>query len=120
MLRFLADESCDWAVVRSPRDAGYDVLAVRDVAPGVEDELVMTLAAEEGRILLTEDKDFGRLAYASLGSSGGVVLLRFPIGARRQVASELVELVRARGSDLRGALAVVQPGRVRLRRLRRE
>ena len=28
MLRFLADESCDFAVVRALRSAGYDVFAV--------------------------------------------------------------------------------------------
>jgi hypothetical protein len=29
-LRFLADESCDFTVVRSLRAAGYDVLAVSE------------------------------------------------------------------------------------------
>ena len=30
---FLADESCDFAVVRALRGAGHDVLAVADVSP---------------------------------------------------------------------------------------
>ena len=30
-LRFLADESCDFAVVRALRGEGYDVLAVSEV-----------------------------------------------------------------------------------------
>jgi hypothetical protein len=33
-LRFLADESCDFAIVRALRAQGYDVLAVSVVQPG--------------------------------------------------------------------------------------
>jgi hypothetical protein len=32
-MKFLADESCDFAVVRTLRDAGYEVLAVSEVSP---------------------------------------------------------------------------------------
>ena len=32
---FLADESCDFVIVRALRAAGYDVKAVSDIAPGV-------------------------------------------------------------------------------------
>ncbi len=62
-MRFLADESCDFAVVRALRSKGFDVLAISEVCPGVEDQQVIELAKEEERILLTEDKDFGRFAY---------------------------------------------------------
>ena len=33
-MRFLADESCDFGMVRTLRGAGHDVLAVADVSPG--------------------------------------------------------------------------------------
>ena len=48
---FLADESCDFAVVRALRAAGHDVKAVSEVCPGVPDEEVMQIGIEEGRIL---------------------------------------------------------------------
>ena len=54
-MKFLADESCDFAVVRTLRDAGYEVLAISDVSPGASDDAVIALAAQENRILLTED-----------------------------------------------------------------
>lgn len=57
-MRFLADESCDFAVVRSLRDAGYDVLAIAEVLRGATDEEVADLPASQHRILNTEDKDF--------------------------------------------------------------
>ncbi len=63
-MRFLADESCDFAVVRALRAAGHDVLAIAELTPRAEDDAVTDLAVREERLLLTEDKDFGRLVYA--------------------------------------------------------
>lgn len=63
-MRFLADESCDFAVVTALRNAGHDITAIAESSPGVEDEVVLALARSEARVLLTEDKDFGLLAYA--------------------------------------------------------
>lgn len=39
-MRFLADESCDFAVVRALRAAGHDVLTARDVKPGGAKDLI--------------------------------------------------------------------------------
>ena len=58
-LRFLADESCDFAVVRALRAEGYDVLAVSEVMQRSDDRELIQQAYREKRILLTEDKDFG-------------------------------------------------------------
>jgi predicted nuclease of predicted toxin-antitoxin system len=116
-MRFLADENCDFAVVRALRAAGHDVLAVAEISPRAEDERVITLAVREARILLTEDKDFGRLVYANRPPTGGVLLLRFPASARTDLAGAVVELVRRRGEQLIGRFVVVQPGRVRISRI---
>lgn len=113
-MRFLADEGCDFAVVRALRAAGYDVLAVRDFAPGAPDEAVMAMAASEERVLLTEDKDFGQLVYAGSGRAHGVVFIRYPSSARAVVGPAVVEFVRKVGADLCGCFSVVQPGRARV------
>jgi predicted nuclease of predicted toxin-antitoxin system len=63
-VRFLADESCDYGVVRALRAAGYDVHAVSEVSPRADDTEVIAAAAREERIVLTEDRDFGQLVYA--------------------------------------------------------
>ena len=60
-MQFLADESCDFAVVRSLKDAGHDVVAVAEILRGASDEVVIDLAASKRRILITEDKDFGQV-----------------------------------------------------------
>lgn len=118
-MRFLADESCDFAVVRALRDAGFDVAAVGDASPGAEDDWVIDLAVREERMVITEDKDFGQLVYSEGRATGGVLLLRFPAPARAVMARSVVELVKQHGTRLTGRFVVLQPGRVRIGGLRR-
>ena len=98
-MRFLADESCDHAVVRALRAAGFDVLAVADVTPRATDEAVIELAARDGRVLLTEDKDFGQLVYALGHSTVGVILIRYPGDARQSLPPDVLRLVAEHGRD---------------------
>lgn len=76
-MRFLADESCDFAIVRRLREDGYDVVAVAEIAPRAEDNRVVDLAVRDRRILLTEDKDFGQLLYAHGQAAPGIIFLRY-------------------------------------------
>jgi predicted nuclease of predicted toxin-antitoxin system len=56
-MRFLADESCDFSVVRGLRSADHDVVAIAELSPREEDYSVMDRAVKDSRILITEDKD---------------------------------------------------------------
>jgi predicted nuclease of predicted toxin-antitoxin system len=64
-MRFLADESCDFRVIRALRAAGHEVTAVIEVMSGADDDAIIELAAREARIFVTEDRDFGQLVYAA-------------------------------------------------------
>jgi len=113
-MRFLADENCDFSVVRALRAEGHDVVSVSDVSPRAEDSDVIRLAVKEKRILITEDKDFGQLVYAHRLQTLGVIFMRFPVSTRRQISREVVKLVRQQGEKLIGCFVTVQPGRVRI------
>lgn len=115
-MRFLADESCDFTVVRALREPGHDVTAVAEINPGVDDEIVMALAHSESRILLTEDKDFGQLAYAGDQRTGGIVLIRYPSASRNVLGQAVVDVVGELGDRLIGAFVVIEPGRARVSR----
>lgn len=90
-------------------------MAVAEIFPRALDDDVIDVAVREGRVLLTEDKDFGQLVYASARLSAGVILIRFPGAMRGQLPGMVLNLVRER-EDLAGCFAVVQPGRIRVRR----
>jgi predicted nuclease of predicted toxin-antitoxin system len=64
-----------WYALRS---AKHDVVAIAEVSPRAEDDDVRERAVSDERILITEDKDFGQLVYASMRRTGGVVF-----GSRR-------------------------------------
>ena len=115
-LRFLADESCDFAVVRALRAAGFDVLAVSEVTIRSVDRDLIEQASREQRILITEDKDFGWLVYVSHVDSPGIILIRFPGNARTTLSETIRRIVQEQGDHLVGAFVVVQPGHVRISR----
>jgi predicted nuclease of predicted toxin-antitoxin system len=115
-VRFLADESCDFAVVEALRAAGHEVAAVAEINRGASDPVVLALARAEHRVLLTEDKDFGLLAYAGGKETAGVVLIRFPGNARRALGDAVVSVVGELADRMLGAFIVIQPGRARVSR----
>ena len=115
-MRFLADESCDFVVVRALRTAGHDVLAVSEFQQRSVDRELIALAHDERRILLTEDKDFGWLVFVGRAQSPGVILVRFPSNARGTLGSAVTRLVEERGAELLGTFAVLLPSAVRISR----
>jgi predicted nuclease of predicted toxin-antitoxin system len=116
-MHFLIDESCDAAMGRALSVAGNDVLEVREVRPGADDEWVVQLAVSENRILLTEDKDFGGLIYAYGHKTTGVIFLRYPISERNRIAKDLIELVKQQKENLKGCFVTVTPKRIRISRI---
>lgn len=117
MARILADESCDFRVVRALRVRGHDVIAVSELSPGATDRDVIARARTDGRLLITEDLDFGNLAFAGRPISGpGVLLVRCPESARSSLPLAIADLVDELHDDLQGSFSVWTPGRLRIRR----
>lgn len=99
------------------RADGHDVRSTAETAPGSSDSQVLQLAHEEGRVLLTFDKDFGELAVrAGLSMSSGVILFRLPMPSASDVGAMLASRIAER-RDWEGHFSVVESGRVRMRRL---
>jgi predicted nuclease of predicted toxin-antitoxin system len=119
-MRFLADESCDFGIVHALRAGGHDVIGVSEISPRAQDSEVIRLAVREKRILLTEDKDFGRLVYSHGQKTLGVIFLRFPTSVRKEIAKDVVKLVRQQGEKLAGCFITVEPGQIRISHAPRE
>ena len=116
-MKFMADESCDSAVVRALRDAGHDVVCIAEIEPGSDDGAVVARAYADGRILLTEDRDFGRLVFAGSHPAVGVLYLRFQALQRDRMVEAVLNIVRERSRALAGSFVTLQPGRARISRL---
>ena len=75
-MKFIVDESAGRAVSDYLREIGYDVIAVREVMPQADDQIILNRAARERRVLITNDKDFGELVFRNGHVHHGVLLLR--------------------------------------------
>ena len=87
-----------------------------DESPGTTDEMLVKLAAADGAILITADKDFGELFFRRASNLPGVVLLRLAGLDSDRRASLVVQATRELAEGLFGALTVITPGTVRVRR----
>jgi predicted nuclease of predicted toxin-antitoxin system len=90
---------------------------VAESFPSASDQQVLRHAAKEKRILLTEDKDFGEWVFAHGEDVSGVILIRFPANARRQLGEEIKVLVDIHGLELMKNFVVLEPGRARIRKI---
>jgi predicted nuclease of predicted toxin-antitoxin system len=80
------------------------------------DRELMEMAYIEERVLLTEDKDFGWIAFVAHARSAGVVLIRFPATGRRTLPAAAIQLVADHGAELKDSFVVLLPGSVRISR----
>jgi len=116
-LKFLADECCDAGLVVSLRAAGHDVAYVTDQNAGASDDEVLLRAYNEGRVLLTEDKDFGELAYRLRKPSAGIVLIRIDVKNRHIKWPRLKSLIENYEERLPGHFVVIHANKYRFRPL---
>jgi predicted nuclease of predicted toxin-antitoxin system len=108
-------DTCVWGKASGEvRAAGHDVVWAGDWPQDPGDEEILRKAHAEGRILVTLDKAFGELAIVRGQSHCGIMRL-VPISARQQ-ASVILRVLSLYGNELQaGAVATVEPGRVRIR-----
>jgi predicted nuclease of predicted toxin-antitoxin system len=117
-MHFLANENFPVASVHLLRAAGHDVAAVGEESPGITDEQVLIRAASEGRIILTFDRDYGRLIFQQgRPSPTGVVYLRFTPLSPAEPAERLLELMTHGAIKFDGLFTVLQRDQVRQRPL---
>ena len=116
-MRWLSDECVDAGLISRLRGAGHDVVYIAEVASGATDVEVIRRAHNEGRLLLTEDKDFGELVFRRRAAVPGLVLLRIFSERRLVKWMRLEAAVEQFGDRLFGRYVVIEEGRFRSRPL---
>lgn len=118
-MRFLLDENIAHAVGDALRAGGHDVEHVRETNRGVCDDVVAQQSRDGRRILITLDLDFGDLAIRDGQSALGVIILRSAFYARSpsELAIRLVQCVDDPTVTIEGHLTIIEPGRIRQRKL---
>ena len=101
-------------------EAGLDVVSITHLQPGMVDSEVLQLAVDEGRLLITFDRDFGALAFATaVATPPGIVLFRFHPASPTEPAELFLRIVEDKEIQLQGRMTVVERRQLRQRLLPR-
>jgi predicted nuclease of predicted toxin-antitoxin system len=120
-LKFLIDNAVSPQIAAELRRIGHDAVHVSDYGLGTStDEVVLMRAGAESRIVVTSDADFGEILAESGASHPSIILFRRSSG---KPSDENALLARAlnkpevRETLEQGAIIVVDPRRIRIRKL---
>jgi len=116
-MRLLVDESTGKRISQLLKEAGHDVLFVGDTMSGSSDETILAEAASQGRILVTDDKDFGELVFRLSRPTSGVVLLRVAATEPQEKARMLLDAFE--NHDLEGKFTTIADDRIKIRKAAR-
>src|SRR5437667_9033673 len=112
-MKLLVDECTGPAVARWLEQQGRDVFSVYDKARGIDDNKVMEIAEDEGRILITNDRGFGEKVFRERRQHHGVVFLRLANERSANKIRVLDQLLSQHSDMLLGRFVVVTESRIR-------
>lgn len=76
-MKFLVDASCDARIAIHLNTNGHDATRVgTDYQADLPDIELLDIALREGRVLITDDRDFGELVFRLRRPHAGVIYLR--------------------------------------------
>jgi len=103
-------------VTRALVAAGHDVVDVRDVGlRGATDDAIAARARETSSIVVSGDLDFSNALRFPPGTHPGIIVARLPdVISPADMAARIVAAIAAVAADLRGAITIVEPTRIRV------
>ena len=117
-MMFLANENIPLKSIKILRENGYDVKSIVEESPGISDEEVLRIAKSENRIILTFDRDYGKLIFEKKNlAPAGIVYFRFTPKYPEECAEVLLKILQNQNIHLRGMFTVVERTKVRQKKL---
>lgn len=115
-MKFLVDENIAASAVRLLRSLGHDVKVVQQAGlAGAEDAVLIHLALNEGRVIVTHDKDFGAILRYPSKELSGVVLLRLRRPTPQHTTKALERVLAAVPEErMMGHVVIVEDSRIRV------
>jgi predicted nuclease of predicted toxin-antitoxin system len=115
-LKFLVDECTGILVSQKLKELKYDSVSVIECMKGAEDEEILRLAVKERRVIITNDKDFGRLA--GFFKPPGIILLRLKDESIVNKVRIVSFVVSSYGDAILGNILIVSEKKIRTRKIK--
>ena len=112
-MKFLVDECTGIGVSKKLKQMNFDSVSVIECMKGAEDEEIIRMAVAEYRVLITNDKGFGRLA--GFYKPPGVIMLRLKDESIENKIKVVSFVVTSYGEAILGNIMVVSEKKIRLR-----
>ncbi|MBO9201505.1 MULTISPECIES: DUF5615 family PIN-like protein [Niastella] len=112
----LADENIHGFIIKTLREAGFEVLSVQETTRGIKDESVIQIALQNNYLLLTEDKDFGEWVFAHHIKDLSVLFLRYSFHEYQEISKVIVHLLKTQTLE-RPFFATITTKKIRIRKL---
>jgi predicted nuclease of predicted toxin-antitoxin system len=120
-MKFLLDQSTDSRLLSYLTKLGHDATQIRRTYPhSIPDPEVLSLAYQEKRILITDDRDFGELVFRLQQPHAGVIFLRLGTYAPLRLKIERLSFVLTHYADRLEQFLVVKKENVRVGHLEPE
>ena len=119
-MKFLVDNALSPLFAQFLRDHGHDAVHVRDCdLQGATDVVIFTRAANERRVIVSADTDFGTLLVVQRASQPSFILFRGRMSRRPESLAKilLAHLPQLESPLAHGAIVVIEPSRIRIRNL---
>lgn len=117
-MRFIVDECTGPAVAKWLREQKHDVLSIYKDSRGLDDKSILQKAADDERILITNDKDFGELIFRDRKIHKGVILLRLDDERAANKIHVLTILLERYADKLENNFVVVTETTIRITRVK--
>ena len=118
-MRFLIDANMPRIAASALRELGHECVDTRDIGlSDAADSVIADFVRSNGLVLITRDWDFADIRNYPPDQYSGIVIMLLPDYATASAVAEAVRLFaqnRPILERLAGRLAIVEPGRVRIR-----
>jgi predicted nuclease of predicted toxin-antitoxin system len=111
----VADENIFRGLIAALRKEGFDVISIFESYRGMSDVDIAAFSLNPPRIIITEDKDFGKLIFENNVMVVGIIFLRFLDTERDGIIEKVISLLQNENLEsLKGKYITITPNKIRV------
>ncbi len=111
----IANENIFRGLIAALRLEGFDVISIFESYRGMSDIDIAAFSLDPPKIIITEDKDFGKLIFEDNVKVVGIVFLRFIDTEREGIIEKVISFFKNENLEsLSGKFITITPNKVRV------